>query len=244
VSERALTRDEASRVLGVPVSADPSRVKRAYRRLVQEHHPDHGGDPGTFQRLQEAYERLLTDPVDPRTLMARGRPSRPPVPFTDETATADLGSVRWDAVAPAEGDRLSRDAVAVWLVGEDGALRDLTAVSRSPGSRLNGMAGQLAAELTSWLRIERRRDDRGVEQIVVELTASNRRARRRLDAAALEGTWVRTRRSSSTSLRTTLRLSADPRSSSVRAVDRTEALLTQLDWPLTAWVLTADAGAA
>lgn len=43
-------------VLGVPATASRSEIDAAYRRLRSIHHPDKGGDPAAFQRVQKAYE--------------------------------------------------------------------------------------------------------------------------------------------------------------------------------------------
>lgn len=43
-------------VLGIPVNSGPEAVKEAYRTLVKKHHPDAGGDPEMFRRVQEAYQ--------------------------------------------------------------------------------------------------------------------------------------------------------------------------------------------
>ena len=48
-------------VLGVPVTASPDEVKRAYRRAARTHHPDHGGDAAEFHRIALAFE-VLSDP--------------------------------------------------------------------------------------------------------------------------------------------------------------------------------------
>lgn len=42
--------------LGVSLSATEKEVKAAYRKKVMENHPDRGGDPEEFQKIQTAYE--------------------------------------------------------------------------------------------------------------------------------------------------------------------------------------------
>ena len=48
-------------ILGVTRAATPEEIKKAYRRLASQHHPDKGGDTARFQELEEAY-RVLSDP--------------------------------------------------------------------------------------------------------------------------------------------------------------------------------------
>ena len=48
-------------VLGVAKTATPDEIKKAYRKLASQHHPDKGGDTATFQKIQEAYA-ILSDP--------------------------------------------------------------------------------------------------------------------------------------------------------------------------------------
>ena len=48
-------------VLGVNKGASPDEVKKAFRKLAVEHHPDRGGDETKFKELNEAYE-VLKDP--------------------------------------------------------------------------------------------------------------------------------------------------------------------------------------
>ena len=48
-------------VLGVAKNATPDEIKKAYRKLASQHHPDKGGDKVKFQEIQEAYA-TLSDP--------------------------------------------------------------------------------------------------------------------------------------------------------------------------------------
>ena len=41
------------RVLGVERDADPDRIKKAYKRLVRQYHPDVNQSPGAADRFQE-----------------------------------------------------------------------------------------------------------------------------------------------------------------------------------------------
>lgn len=44
--------------LGIPKSATTDEIKRAYRKLASQHHPDKGGDKAKFQEIQIAYNTL------------------------------------------------------------------------------------------------------------------------------------------------------------------------------------------
>jgi curved DNA-binding protein len=44
--------------LGVDRGATPDQIKRAYRKLASQHHPDKGGDKARFQEIQQAYDTL------------------------------------------------------------------------------------------------------------------------------------------------------------------------------------------
>lgn len=45
-------------LLGINQSANAAEIKKAYRKLAAQHHPDKGGDTAKFQEVQKAYETL------------------------------------------------------------------------------------------------------------------------------------------------------------------------------------------
>lgn len=48
-------------ILGVAPGASEQEIKKAYRRMANRHHPDKGGDPVEFHKIQQAYD-ALTNP--------------------------------------------------------------------------------------------------------------------------------------------------------------------------------------
>ena len=64
-------------VLGLTPGASAAEVKRAYRRLAKEHHPDSAGEAALprFLEIQRAYEALTTTPWRPGT--RRPTPAEP-----------------------------------------------------------------------------------------------------------------------------------------------------------------------
>ena len=52
------------------------RIKRAYRRQAKKHHPDIGGNPQTFLKIQEAYELLNQWAKHPTFTRLRGFPDK------------------------------------------------------------------------------------------------------------------------------------------------------------------------
>lgn len=45
-------------ILGVDKNADDQTIKKAYKRLAMQHHPDKGGDENKFKEINEAYATL------------------------------------------------------------------------------------------------------------------------------------------------------------------------------------------
>ena len=45
-------------VLGVPKGATPEQIRNGFKDRAMINHPDRGGDPATYARIQTAYETL------------------------------------------------------------------------------------------------------------------------------------------------------------------------------------------
>lgn len=50
--------DKAYRVLGLEVDASLQMIRKTYRKLAGQYHPDKGGDPMQFMEIRQAYEVL------------------------------------------------------------------------------------------------------------------------------------------------------------------------------------------
>ena len=64
-------------VLGLNKDASHDDIKKAYRNLARKHHPDKGGDPEQFKKVQEAYD-ILSDPDKRRNFDQFGDPNGAP----------------------------------------------------------------------------------------------------------------------------------------------------------------------
>merc|ERR1712217_656157 len=54
-----LHEDSAYAILGVSSDATDAEIKKAYRLIAMQCHPDKGGDKEEFQELNNAYERIM-----------------------------------------------------------------------------------------------------------------------------------------------------------------------------------------
>jgi DnaJ-class molecular chaperone len=149
-------------VLGVPPSADPDTIRRAYLELVRRLHPDLVGHSGTahFQAIAEAYE-TLSDPVkrsdyDTKhgfahpiirtqhrpvpTFMERTRPEplvREPISVLDEPETVHPSFT-------ALYDRIMRNFTAVGVPKSEHTVGFDIGVVLSPREATNGATLRLA----------------------------------------------------------------------------------------------------
>jgi DnaJ-class molecular chaperone len=104
-------------ILGINRSASTDEIKRAYRRLASQHHPDKGGDTTRFQEIQEAYSTLS----DPDQRQAYDNPrSR----FSQNFGNSNFD---FDSIFDAFGVNLRRQRpsvarVALWISLSDVAL--------------------------------------------------------------------------------------------------------------------------
>lgn len=60
-------------ILGVAADASHAELRKAYRRLLRETHPDTGGDPARFTAVQDAWARI--GETGSRVRWDRGRPA-------------------------------------------------------------------------------------------------------------------------------------------------------------------------
>lgn len=111
-------------ILGISTGATENEVKRAYRRLAKEFHPDHyAGGSERFQDIQEAYSvlgnrsRRHQYEQNIRKASPRTTPRRPhypePEPLIPEEGTVDLGDV--SPVRSFETFTPSFDEIFDWL---------------------------------------------------------------------------------------------------------------------------------
>jgi molecular chaperone DnaJ len=78
--------------LGVPKNASPAEVKKAYRKLAREHHPDQGGDEARFKEIQGAYD-VLSDPEKRKQYDQFGSANGRGGPQSQEFDLGDLGDL-------------------------------------------------------------------------------------------------------------------------------------------------------
>ena len=104
--------------LGVDRGATPDAIKKAYRRLASQHHPDKGGDKAKFQEIQSAYD-TLSDP------QRRAQHDNPPNPFGggmggpgfNFESIFDIFGTRFQH--PHQQQRMQQARMSLWITLED-----------------------------------------------------------------------------------------------------------------------------
>jgi hypothetical protein len=252
-------------LLGLEAGASHDDVKRRFRRLAHDLHPDRGGDPERFQAVHAATRVLLEAPERPATpRVARGRPSR----STSHTApTDDAAGVRSSHRRDLRDEDLvplsDEERRALVVAARAGALdtlllarllldaATLQLISRAPGARTNRFAPMLAGESASTLRIMTTSTQGTISAPLgarrdgtrVELLARSRAARRALAAAPTDGlraaSWRRERGDTTILLVGMVRTDAEPLRAARLATTAVGELLDVLGWPLGQWALSA-----
>lgn len=57
------------KILGVSTAATEDEIKKAHKALVKQHHPDLGGNPENFRKIQESYEVLIKQLIQTTNLL-------------------------------------------------------------------------------------------------------------------------------------------------------------------------------
>lgn len=247
----AMTPEQARRLLDVPADASVEQVRRAYRRRARTDHPDAGGDPAAFMRLQAALDVLTRPrPAPPRAASpSTGRHRRPSTegPIATgwgETARAewhdqriDTAVLDWDAVPPAPPHVWTRDDLARALAaGTTETCGRARGLSRRPGSPLNRTAAWLSDDLfCRWAVAPSTGRGREGHDVEVVLTFPSGPGRKVADRTDFPLGWVAERRPSTTVVVRVLHPSRDRRQTALRTADALAGVLEHMAWPLGDW---------
>jgi DnaJ-class molecular chaperone len=109
-------------ILGVSRDATADEIKRAYRKLASQHHPDRGGDTKTFQEIQAAYDTLN----DPGKRAAYDNPGfgggfRADTPFDFQTIF-DIFGTRFQQPGQQQQQRRQQARMSLWITLRDVAV--------------------------------------------------------------------------------------------------------------------------
>jgi molecular chaperone DnaJ len=140
------------RVLGVERDAAPDEIKRAFRALARQHHPDANPDPGAearFKEINAAYE-VLSDPVKRERYDLYGDANSAPG-FASFGDLGDLmesffgaafgrGRTQARRGGPARGDDLSLEVEVSFEEAVFGTTKELTLAVMRACERCNGTA--------------------------------------------------------------------------------------------------------
>jgi curved DNA-binding protein len=127
--------------LGVDRNAAADEIKRAYRKLASQHHPDKGGDKNKFQEIQKAYDTLS----DANKRAAYDNPGfnggfRADAPFDFQTIF-DIFGTRFQHPGQQQQQRRQQARMSLWIT-----LRDVATGGRRTIS-VGTQAGTQAVEI-------------------------------------------------------------------------------------------------
>ncbi|KXZ54060.1 hypothetical protein GPECTOR_5g168 [Gonium pectorale] len=125
--------------LGLTRGATDTEVRRAYRNLLTRAHPDKGGDPEVFRRIQAAYD-VLSDPSKRKMYDATGRVEKTP---DQEFVEAFAGGAFGDPLLKAAAAAAAHEAAA----GGGASLADQIIVRQRSGEFQSHTAG-----FEAWMR--------------------------------------------------------------------------------------------
>lgn len=120
------------KILGVARDATADDVKRAYRRLAMQHHPDRGGDQALFQDINEAYA-VLSDPAQ-RAQYDTPRPS-----INMHTTAFNMDDLFSAFGMNMRGARPNNPRVSLWITLEDVARGGPRTVALQVNGRANNV---------------------------------------------------------------------------------------------------------
>jgi molecular chaperone DnaJ len=116
--------------LGVAPNATADEIKRAYRKLASQHHPDRGGDTKIFQDIQVAYDTLS----DAQRRAAHDNPGfgggfRADAPFDFQTIFDIFGTRFQQPGSGPQQQRRQQARMSLWITLRDVAAGGKRAIS-------------------------------------------------------------------------------------------------------------------
>ncbi len=237
----AVDHEEALDVLGLRGPVDAATVKRAYRRLARQLHPDAGGDANEFHRVRTAFEAIgggtaATRGPAPQEHVASVEERWWDAPGAWHDGEAARSDVDLDRELPSQGAvRMDLDLLASLLTGGD-PVASVQLHSRAPGSRLHHIITWLQPDLLAEVSISPAvTGPRPGHDILVAVRSGGGKGRRLLAAAATPGSWTRARGSESVRLQRRFRPCRDPRDTAARLAREVSDALETVGWPLGEW---------
>ena len=120
------------KTLGLPRTATADDIKRAYRRLAMQHHPDRGGDQTLFQEINEAYG-VLSDPAQ------RAQYDHPRPQVHVNTAGFNMDEIFNMFGVNMRGARPTNPRISLWITLEDVARGGPKIVALQVAGRVNNV---------------------------------------------------------------------------------------------------------